>query len=324
MEIKVFKTPEVPNDLWIKIAEGFNESFELNVTAEGMKNGFCTKNKNGYGYHAIALSDDGEVMGYNVFSPVYYKDGLKTVVSGSTFVRPKYRIHEMLFMNMVQALRKAVIADGFDVEIGVPNHNSEKFALKILKFNPVSELDYYILPFNISRCLNKPHLSIIDGIVQLLSNFHLFCQTGISSLFDIKERNVKYDLDYDEEFWNYRLGGGNYKKYQQGEYHAYWLPYNEDGTKAVYLMDFRKGLKRTYSALVKAVKQIQRTEDVDMILFVGLLPLKQFCLIKCPKRFIPKRLPLTYYVLNKTNREKYADMQNKKYWNFSLINFDAR
>jgi hypothetical protein len=102
------------------------------------------------------------------------------------------------------------------------------------------------------------------------------------------------------------------------------LPYNEDGVKAVYLMDFRCGNKRTYRSLVKALREIQSREDVDMILFVGFLHLTQFGLIKCPKRFVPKRLPLTYYVLNKTDREKYADMQDANNWNFSLINFDAR
>ena len=324
MRIEVLKTFEIEYSMWEKIAEGFNESFHLNTTAESLRNAFCTRNRNGYGYHAIAISEEEEVMGYNVFSPVYYKNGLKTVVSGSTFVRPKFRTHEMLFMHMVQALRKAVIADGFEVEIGVPNHNSEKFALKILKFKPVAELKYYIFPFNISRILNKPRFRMADKIIRLLSRFHLLCQIGISTLFDSIERDVKYDLDYDKDYWKYRLGGDNYKEYHQGEYHAYWLPYNEDGVKAVYLMDFRKKRKRTYRALVKAVRKIHEKEDVDMILFVGFLHMKQFCLIKCPKRFVPKRLPLTYFVLNKSDREKYTDMQDEKNWNFSLINFDVR
>ena len=324
MEIKVLKTYEISNNLWRQISEGFNESFGLCESPERMKRAFCTCNRLGYGYHAIALSDEGELMGYNVFSPVFYKNGINTVVSGSTYVRPKFRVHEMLFMNMVQALRKAVIADGFDVEIGVPNHNSEKFAIKILKFKPVAELNYYILPFNLSRSLNKPKLKFVDGIIRMISKFHLACQVVISELSNFKEKEVKYDLDLKDNYWAHRFGGGEYKQYSYGDYHAYWLPYNENGAKAVYLMDFRKGNVRTYRALVKAIRAIVQQVDVDMILFVGFLQMKQLSLFKCPKRFVPKRLPLTYYVLNKTDRDKYADMQDSMNWNFSLMNFDVR
>lgn len=324
MKILVLKTNEISDELWSSISEGFNESFSLNSTPERMRNAFCVRNREGYGYHAIALSDEGELMGYNVFSPVFYKNGLKTVVSGSTFVRPKFRVHEMLFLNMVQELRKAVINDGYQVEIGVPNHNSEKFALKILKFKLVAELNYYILPFNLSKSLNKPQLKFADGIVLQLSKLHLLCQSVFSSLFNNSEKEVKYELDLDDNYWNYRLRNGCYKEYQNGIFQAHWLPYNENGTKAVYLMDFRESNKRTYRSLVKALKEISRREDVDMILFVGFLHLKQLGLFKCPKKFVPKRLPLTYYVLNKSEREKFSDMQDTKNWNFSLINFDAR
>lgn len=324
MVLKILRTSEISNAEWEAIAEGFNESFDSNVSGVGLRQSFCVRNRTGNGYHAIALSDEGELMGYNVFSPVFYNSNLKTVVSGSTFVRPKFRTHEMLFMNMVQALRKAVIKDGYEVEIGVPNHNSEKFALKILKFKPVAELNYYILPFNLSNSLHKPRLHFVDGIVRLLSNLHIYIQIGLSTLFNIKENEVKYHLDLDDNYWDYRFGGGKYRMYREGNYRAYWLPFNESGIKAVYLMDFREGKKRTYRSMVKALKTISKSEDVDMILFVGFLHLKQFALLKCPKRLVPKRLPLTYYVLNKKDNEKFADMKDVKNWDFSLMNFDVR
>lgn len=324
MEIKVYKTFEIKDEWWKQIADGFNESFGLNTLPERMKNAFCTRNRNGFGYHAIAFSDEGEVMGYNVFSPVFYKNGLKTVVSGSTYVRPKFRSHEMLFMNMVQALRKAVIADGFEVEIGVPNHNSEKFALKILKFIPVAELNYFVLPFNFSKSFNKNNLRLLDWIVKIFSKSHILCQMALSKLFNFKEKDVKYDLDYDENYWDYRLGQSGYKHFKKGVFQAHWLPYNENGINAVYLMDFREGKQRTYHSLMKALKEISKTEEVDMILFVGFLHMKQLGLFKCPPKLVPKRLPLTYYVLNKSDKDKYADMRDSKNWNFSLINFDAR
>lgn len=324
MEIKVLKTYEIDDSLWAQITEGFIESFEREVSIERMKKSFCVRNRFGYGYHAIAISDDGEVMGYNVFSPVYYKNGLNTVVSGSTYVRKKYRTHEFLFMDMVKALRKVVIQDGFDVEIGVPNHNSERFAIKILKFKLVGELDYYFLPFNFSRSLNKPSLKCLDWVIKFFSNVHVFFQTRLANLANTYEKNVKYELDLDEHFWDYRFPIDTYKRFREGNYHAYWLPYKENGANAVYLLDFREDNKRTYRSLMKAINVIKESKDVDMILFVGYLHLKQFVLLKCPKLFIPKRLPFTYYLLNKTSKEKYSDMESIFNWNFSLMNFDAR
>lgn len=324
MEIVVLKTYEIPDPLWQKITDGFNESFDLHATVEGMKHGFCVRNKLGYGYHAIAISDDGDVMGYNVFSPVFYKNNLKTVVSGSTYVRPKYRNHEMLFMNMIQALRKKVIEDGYKVEIGVPNHNSEKFALKILKFNPVAELDYYILPFNISHNLQKSSLKWLDGFTRVFAYIHLFFNALFSRIVQSNEKETKYEIELNSDYWKYRFGEGHYDSYTEGKYHAYWLIRNENDATASYLMDFRENGKRTYRALFKAVQTITKKHKVDAILFVGFLNLKQLLLLKVPKRFVPKRLPLTYYVLNKEDRELYADMRNKNNWNFSLMNFDVR
>lgn len=324
MEVKVVKTFEIVDSLWEQITNGFNESFGLNVPVEAMKFAFCVRNKLGYGYHAIALADDGELMGYNVFSPVFYKGGLKAVVSGSTYVRPKYRSNEMLFMNMVQALRKAVIEDGYKVEIGVPNHNSERFALKVLKFKPVAELDYYILPLNLSRNLSKSSLTLLDGIVKVGARLHIWLNAMHSFLFNTKEKTVKYELEYDENYGNYRFGGGNYSSYDNGKYKAYWLIYDENGAKAAYLMDFRENGKRTYKALYQAVKAIVKEDEVDAVLFVGFLRLKQILLFKVPKKFVPKRLPLTYYVLNKEDKDSYSDMQDENNWNFSLMNFDVR
>lgn len=324
MEVKVLKTYEISDSLWKQIAEGFTESYNQIVTVEEMKTSFCVRNRLGYGYHAIALSDDGDLMGYNVFSPVFYKNGLKTVVSGSTYVRPKYRKHEMLFMNMVQALRKIVKADGYKVEIGVPNHNSEKFAKKILKLEYISELNYYILPFNLSKTLRKPSLQILDSCIRCLAKIHVFFSSLLGGLVNSKAKSCKYEMEHDSSFGDYRFGGGRYRSLNRGKYQAYWLLYDEDGANAAYLMDFRENGVRSSRALYQAVRAIIKDTSVDAILFVGFLRLKQTILLKVPKRYVPKRLPLTYYVLNKEDKDLYSDMQDKDNWDFSLMNFDVR
>ena len=52
--------------------------------------------------------------------------------------------------------------------------------------------------------------------------------------------------------------------------------------------------------------------------------MNQHILFKVPQKFVPKPLPLTYYVLDKKNKAKYSDMSNLENWDFSLMNFDVR
>ena len=323
MEVKIYKTNEIPNSLWEKIALGFQEAFNIPMTAKRMQNAFCVRNPLGYGYHAVAISDEGEVAGYNVFSPTFYKNGLKIVVGGSTFVRKKFRNNEFLFMEMVQALRKKVISEGFEVEVGVPNQNSRRFAEKILGLKYVGNLHYYILPLSISKCLHKPAFSFIDPITSFFFRLHILIQTGLSYLFNTKERKVKYCMEDDAESLKSRFKGP-YSYYHNGKYEAYYRLVDEEGISTMYLMDFREEGVRTYRALVKALRHIEETVKPDAILYVGLLRLKQSALIKIPKHFVPKPLPFTCCVLDKKAKDKYKDIWEAKNWNFSLMNFDVR
>lgn len=323
MDIKVYKTYEVPEELWQPIAEGFIESFERQTSAEDLKHSFCSRNINGYGYHAIAIADNGEVAGYNVFSPTFYKNGLKVVVSGSTYVRPKYRKDAFLFMKMVNALRTEVIKDGFLVEVGVPNHNSRKFATKVLGFKYVDDLDYYMLPLSLSKCLKKESLKFFDPIVKGCLLVHIWLQSVISFVLNNKEHHSKYELETDVASRKARFSE-KYEHISKGEYDSYYSIVDEDGIRTAYIMDFRQGDCRTSKALNFTIRQIIRRENPDAILFVGFLRLCQLSLLKVPYRFIPKHLPFTYYVLNKEDKEQFSDMSNVRNWNFSLMNFDAR
>lgn len=324
MEIKVYKTYEITEELWQKIADGFIESFERNVSPDRLRNSFCTHNPLGYGYHAVAMAENGEVAGYNVFSPTFYKGNIKVVVSGSTYVRPQYRSESMfIFLNMMRSLRKVVIGDGFNVEVGVPNHNSRDFAAKMLKLKYVGDLDYYILPCKISKCFNKPLLKLVDPFVTYILILFLWVQKIWSSYFNNKEKEVKYEIETSEEDLEARFSG-NYKHIKEDDIEAYYCLYDEEGKNAVYLMDFREKGIRSSKSLNYAVRTIWSKERPDAILFVGLLRMKQLSLFKVPKKFDPKPLSLTYYVLNKEENDRFSDMDDISNWNFSLMNFDVR
>ena len=322
--IKVYRTFEIDDNLWRQITIGFNESFDLDIDEKSLRTGFCTSNPLGYAFHAVAFSDNGDVMGYNTFTPTFYKNDIKILVSGSSFVRKKYRKDIFIFYDMVIALREIGEKEGFHVTVGVPNKNSREYALKILKNKHIADLDYYILPFNISKCIKKPFLKPLDFFNRVYAMTHIAVQNIWTKCFNQAEKDVKYTLITDEKGLEVRFKSSIYKRYKDGVFSAYYRIVLENKANAVYLMDFRENGKRTRLSLCKAVKFIFKQEKPDIILFVGFLHLPQSVLFKVPRKLVPKPLPMTCYILDKTNEQRFSDMSNANNWNFSLMNFDAR
>lgn len=324
MRIEIYKTFEINDQLWKEITNGFNESFGKSLNDNSLKNSFCTSNSLGYAFHAVAFSDDNNVVGFNTYSPTFYNDNLNVLVSGSTYVKKEYRKDIFIFYDMISALRKKGKEEGFHVTVGVPNSNSKDYAIKFLKAIYIGDLDYYILPLKISSCFNKPFIRPLDFLCKPFLLSHLYLQLFLSKHFNSKEKAVKYMMLSDKEHLKQRFKNPHYKLYTEKNISAYYRIIIENHTRTAYLMDFRQSEIRTKYALAKAVKYIVDTERPDAILFVGFLHLQQTILFKVPKRFIPKPLPMTYYILDKANKEKYSDMNDASNWNFSLMNFDAR
>ena len=323
--IKIFKTFEIDEELWGRIVSGFNESFDRNVSVESFKSGFCVSNQLGYGFHAIAFDDEsGDIMAFNTYSPSFYKGGLNVMVSGSTYVKSKYRKDIFLFYDLLTALRNKAKEEGYVVEIGIPNHNSRDYAKKLLKTQYVADLDYYILPKNVSIVLEKSSLRSLDGVFRFLFNFHLLIQRAMSTILNFNEKQTKYSLITDADYYRSRFKSPAYSKYETSDYLGYYKMVDEKGKRVAYVFDFRYLGIRTRKALTKMVQHIFRNENPDAILFVGFLHLRQYTLIKVPRRFIPKPLPLTYYVLDKKRKEEFKDLGDKKNWDFGLMNFDVR
>ena len=324
--IKVYKTFEISDGLWQQIADGFNECFEgHHETIDSLKNGYCVRNQWGYGYHAIDFDNETkEIRGFNTYTPSLYKDNVKILVSGSTFVKEKYRKDIFVYFDMAKALKKQGQEEGFVMSLGIPNQNSFQYSLKFLRASYIGNLDYYILPRNFSRCIRKPSISFFDCFSRVLSSCHVNLQLLTAKVFNSEEKDVKYSMVIDEEFYRARFGMPCYQKYVEGSFCAYFRLFDEAGINTAYLMDFRENGKRTKYALAKAVNIIIKRSHPDAILFVGFLRLKQNVLVKVPPKFVPKPLPLTCSILDKCDKEKFSDMVDVNNWNFSLMNFDVR
>ena len=321
MEIRVLRTCEINEFEWQEIVEGFNESFNTNKTVECLKV-FSVSNYFGYCYHALALDND-KIIGYNVMTPFLYKNRLKIVNSGSSYVLKEYRRDIFIFSDMLNALYEKCICDGFEVATGVPNKNSFDYAIKILHYNHVANLNYYALPVNISKIFKKRYLLIVDSIWKcILWCYLFFLKTFYNNHY---EKETKYEILKSDLFYNSRFKEIDYKKICKEKREIYYKVVNEDGINAAYLMDFvDDNFNRNTLSLLIGIKAILKNEAVDIIIFVGTLRIKPSVLFRVPQKFMPKRLPLTIKFLTKEAKIKYSDMLNMDNWNFSLINFDGR
>lgn len=323
--IVVYRTDEISDELWTQIVDGFNEAFDLHSTVEGFKHGWYVANPWGYAFHAMAFADDGDLMAYNVFTPAQYENGIKVVVSGSTFVRKKYRKNVMLFGLLIKALRKRCADEGFDLEVGVPNHNSLKYHFKVNKVSMVKDLTYYVLPICLSKTAGKSLPSFVDGMWTVFLKVHLAMNVALSRIFNTRERRRPYSIATDEAFYSSRFKSKDYTSIVTDKCdRIVYRVYPEEGKRVAYLMDFRTDGHKTYRALVDACRYIIGHERVDAILYVGFMHLGQGLMVKLPKQMVPKRLPLTCYVLNKEEQGRFDGITNPDNWNFSLMSFDVR
>lgn len=193
MKIEVLRTYEISEKQWFQIYEGFMESFDVKDNDFKPQEGLFTNNKQGYGYHALAYSDEGNIIGYTIFSPTFYENGLKILVGGSTFIRKHYRDDFLLFAKIVNALKKRCSEDGYQVVIAVPNANSKDYAIRINRFVYVDDLNYYILPLHPSKILHKPALYLLDDITNQVFKIWISFNVFFSKLFNHSPRRKRLD-----------------------------------------------------------------------------------------------------------------------------------
>jgi hypothetical protein len=321
--ISVKLTHEISEELWQQIVDGFNESFDSQVTVDGMRNGWYVSNPWGYAYHALVLDQNDELMAFNTFTPMRYDNGMNVVVSGSTFVRKKFRKNVMLMALMFNALRKRVAEDGFDIQVGVPNHNSVKYALKINKEKLIGDLAYYVLPITLSKTLGKRLPGFVDTLWRGAIGVHLAFNGLVSSVFNTKEKKRFFSCDVSDESFNKRFSSPAYKKVELGNTRFSYRVYHEDGKLVAYLMDCRDNGVKSFKSLVRACRYIKKHEAVDAVLYIGFMHMKQSLLIRLPRKMVPKRLPLVYYIMDDKNC-KAKDIEDPDNWSFSLMSFDVR
>lgn len=326
MEIKIYKTQDIRNEIWDQIVSGFNVSFNgVEVDKSTLFTNFIS-NHFGYSYHSVCM-EGGKLIGFTSVLPNYYihnNEKLKIGLSGSTYVLNEYRKDIFIFYDMYEALKHYCKNDGVFAIVGIPNANSYQYLLKILNFKEVFQLRYYILPIKISKLLgfNKSH--ILDIFSYLFSFILIMLNNIVSIVYKAYSDDYAYKLETNADYLKKRFSDPRYKTIRKGNIIFTYVIAHEDNIKTAYIMDFSENFYKSYRSLLSAVNHIIMHERVDVVLFVGNLRLSQGVLLKVPRKYEPKRLPFTYNILDVSNEKAYEDMNNQGSWDFSLINLDVR
>jgi len=205
--------------------------------------------------------------------------------------------------------------------MAVPNATVYSYWKNVVKWKDVGSLRYWVLPVRLGNILKKP--KTINLFSVFLVNMWVILNTIISLIINKKEKKSLYELRLDATFINNRFTK-NHKKVVFSDITFYYRIYNEEGIQTAYLIDAREGGRVSFKALIKASNYIIKKTNTDLIIYIGFLKLFQTLFIKVPKRFEPKKLPLTCDILDKANINIYSDMLELKNWNFGLINYDVR
>lgn len=316
------KTNELTNVQLTSIVQSFNSVFEKNVPESDFVRQYINNSK-GYSYHSI-MEVEGQTVGYFSAIPFNYSYfGVEKIFCyiGALFILPAFRNDPLAMFKLYKNAKKLMQEEGVFIAMAVPNKNAYPYFMHALKWKEVSQLPYYALPVKYAN---------ITGSIKILNSFSsVFVSTwlGLSKFVSIFYNSKQlassiYLLPKEPLMEQHRYNHGH-KKIKQKTFASFYTVVNEEAINTAYLIDFYNDKnERDSKSLLKAVNYIVQNEDVDLVLFVGELKMKQTVLFRIPKKKEPRTVNFCVEVLNKENIE--AKAFDNSSWNFGLYNFDVR
>lgn len=271
----------------------------------------------GYSYHGLMLYEK-TVVGATSAVPGRYKFfGQEHIFSLSvdTMIDPKYRGGGH-FLKMIKLVHEGLINDGIPFIFGFPNEHFYAVQKRLLKYEDIGELDYYVLPLNIGSVVRKlkPFNVLSRSFCRLAARF---CRIpgnseaghGIAKVVDKQFERHRYDASYSRIALR-EAAECIYKIYEE-----------EGGIRTLYIIDV---VPLTAASLARAVKQICRTavKAVDIIIYVGKLPSRPAGLWKAPDSKKPQRIRMTGKILVPDVID--SAVFNLNNWCVNISDFDVR
>lgn len=316
MNFFIKKTNELTENEMSQICALFQEVFEKSMTLKLFEQKF-TKNCLGFSYHGLMIEEDQIVGCYSVVPFEYNYFGKKIVfaISVDTMIAKAYRGNPFNLKKMANLVYDGLKADGVPFVFGFPNDNVYLVRKKILKWQDVGQLDFYILPINIGAIKPKlAFLNIFSRIFARLINMFAGSKTANDRNYNIEKvnnkafRNGRYDDSYSVNITD------------KDSYFVYKI-YDEEGIRTAYILDAYPLCK---SSLENSIKELYTKEknNIDLIMYVGNLDFNAKNLFIVPEKYQPKNVHMSGKILDDTMiDERIFDIDN---WNVNLSNYDVR
>jgi hypothetical protein len=299
-----------------QVLDLFEAVFNKKMTKDSFERKFFYTPKE-YSYHGLMLHEK-TVVGASSAVPGRYKffgEEHIFALSVDTMIDPKYRGGGHL-IKMINLVHHGLINDGIPFIFGFPNEHFYAVQKRLLKYEDIGELDYYVLPLNIGSVVRKlrPLNVLSRGFCKLTARFCRIPDNseaghGIAKVVDKQFERHRYDAGYS------RIALGQaaeciYKIYEE-----------EGGIRTLYIIDI---VPLTAATLARAVKQICRTavKTVDIIIYVGKLPSRPAGLWQTPDSKKPQRIRMTGKILIPDVIDSSVFKMNN--WSVNISNFDVR
>ena len=316
MEILVKKTTDLTSSEQGQLLCLFREVFCKERPLLHFRNQYL-QNPIGYSYHALML-EEGNIVGSISYIPSYYVMQDKTylfVLAVDAMVSSVHRSFSS-FYNMVSSAYGYLKEQNVTAVYAFPNDTSFPIYAKSKLMTNIGNLNVYCLPLRVGG-LKKPL-----RILNFLSIFSSFFYAYITSLF-ASNKVANYNIAKQASSYNqtrYQRLDGDYRIVSHRNVSFTYRVMNYEGVRTAFLLDVFEKSAKNFNTATRYILQKER-QNMDILLYVGVLPFRRHGLIKLNERFSPKNFHFMGTLLERDNIDKTSFFNFPK-WDVNLSDFD--
>jgi len=303
-----------------QVNELYNETFKIFIEKKRSIDEFLFKyesNLLGFSYHGMIKNNNRVIGSYNVIPSEfsYFKEKKYFGQSVDTAIDKKFKGNIFNLRKLSQGVYEMMIKDNINFVYGLPNRSFYKVKKKILNWNDIGVLNYYIYPVSFKNFLWK--LKMLDPAI-------LFC----FRLYNL----IKFKYKKKNNFNIEKIGGNNfinlrydatYSIIKEEKYKVVYKTVNKEKynkAKFVYIIDI---FPFSTNFLEEAIKKISLKEkEIDLIIYLDVAELKINNMVKVPNFFFKVKPNVSGKILSKEIISE--NIFNKYNWQVNLSSFDVK
>jgi len=314
----VKKTNELKDEEIKEINDLFNKTFENRLLKPRSMNEFIEKfsrNFLKFSFHGLMIYENKIIGCYHVipYEFKYFSNKQLFGQSVDTTIDINFRGNIFNLKKLAYSVYDELKKFNIFFVYGIANEKFYPVKKRILGWNDIGELNYYIYPNNLKKILRKINFLnfLICGLLKLYIKLNINIEYIYSSPINKIDNLMFEGSRYDN---NYIIST---KKNIKFVYRTVTKK-SYNNAKFIYLIDV---LPLTKKNIEYVIEQILISEkDIDMILYVGNLKITPRNFYKIPKFFTKKPVIISGKILENSIIDN--NIFDNKNWNLNLSNFD--